>query len=125
MLFVPQVLNYAYFRNTKGSSGWSPHIDNAAMPALMHRFNSLMKSACAPAGSGCEYLDEVETAEWDQADFQDEGHFNRRGGLQFATLVAARITALNKRSSLLESHRTVRTPPEVVAKRQTAPDVKH
>jgi len=93
ILFVPQVLNYAYFRRERGSTAWTPHIDNAAMPELMPRFNALMKTVCPATESDCAYLDEVDRMDWEATDFADEGHFNKRGGLQFSRLIADRIRA--------------------------------
>jgi len=95
IVFVPQVLNYAFFKGRADSSPWSPYIKNSAMPALLDRFNSIMDLVCAPNEQSCSVLSEVLGESWQSSDFVDEGHFNRTGGDKFSKILVRHIKALN------------------------------
>lgn len=90
-MFVPQVLNYSWYRGRSDSHGWSPHIVNSAMPKLMDRFNMLMKSVCSKEASNCAFLNDVLAERWNPEDFITNGHFSRKGGEKFAEIIAQLI----------------------------------
>lgn len=90
-VFVPQVLNEAYFNTTPGSDDWTPHASNASMIELMERFNRLTQAECESHHELCAFVDEVLGAPWEPVDFVDAGHFSRTGGLKFAAIVSEAI----------------------------------
>jgi len=90
-LFVPQVLNQDWYRQHQGSDWWTPRVDNHAMPTLLRRLNHLMVVACAPSEKNCGVLDGVSAAQWEPADFLDEGHLSEKGSDAFARIVATRV----------------------------------
>ena len=81
-IFVPQVLNDAKFvqRPPVAARGWTPRIQDVAMPALMKRFGEVMGRACETGESDCQFADEVLRVRWSPEDFVDDGHFSRTGG---------------------------------------------
>jgi lysophospholipase L1-like esterase len=95
-IFVPQVLNYDDFRGRTVSRRWSPHIEDDAMPALLDRFNSIMKNVCLPEEPECLVLNEVLAERWTSSDFVDDGHFSRAGGVKFSNLVARHIRSTDQ-----------------------------
>ena len=90
VLFVPQVLDYSRFSGQSGS-WWTPHVQNAAMPGLMTRFNLFMNEVCRPHEIGCAVLNDVSKRQWARDDFIDEGHFSEKGNLAFARFIAPYI----------------------------------
>jgi lysophospholipase L1-like esterase len=96
VIFIPQVLNYADFTGKTTSRPWSPHIEDDAMPALLHRFNLIMNDACVPKAPDCIVLNEVPISDWGPGDFVDDGHFSRAGGVKFSSMVAARVKEMIK-----------------------------
>jgi len=93
-LFVPQVLNDAWYEQHTGGDWWTPHVDDHAMPALIRRFGQTMDAVCGPREPLCGVLGTVRDWKWQPDDFIDEGHFSGKGGEAFARLLAPRITAL-------------------------------
>ncbi|MEW6143507.1 MAG: GDSL-type esterase/lipase family protein [Thermodesulfobacteriota bacterium] len=101
-IFVPQVLNYPAFTGKEddiGCNGWSFHIKNGAMPQLMDRFNSIMRSVCAKDDPKCLYIDGVLDVKWEQDDFIDDGHFTKKGGEKFADVIAAELLSKTKETN--------------------------
>jgi lysophospholipase L1-like esterase len=91
-LFVPQVLNDAWYREHSGGDWWTPRIDNHAMPQLIHRFGMMMNETCIEEHDPhCSVVDEVRAWKWQPDDFVDEGHFSGKGSDAFARLLARRI----------------------------------
>jgi hypothetical protein len=95
VLFVPQVLDYSRFKGTSGS-WWTPHVQNAAMPRLLSRFNLFMKRVCHPHEIGCAVLSDVTERNWTPDDFIDEGHFSAKGNLAFAQFLAPHIREIGR-----------------------------
>ena len=91
-LFVPQVLNDAWYSQHTGGNWWTPHVDDHAMPALIRRFGLTMDAVCGPREPRCSVLGTVRDWKWQPDDFIDEGHFSGKGGEVFARLVAPKIT---------------------------------
>ena len=94
-LFVPQVMDYSRFRGESGG-WWTPHVQNAAMPRLVSRFNLLMKQVCHPHEIGCTVLNDVTERHWTSDDFIDEGHFSAKGNLAFAQFLAPYIRDIGR-----------------------------
>lgn len=95
-VFVPQILNYDKYRAEPGADYWTPHINNAAMPKLMDRFNTIMAQACGPADHNCTVLNQVLEPEWNKELFIDYGHFNKEGNRIFADILAQQISQYSK-----------------------------
>lgn len=95
VLFVPQVLDYSRFSGQSGS-WWTPHVQNAAMPALMTRFNLFMNEVCRPNEPDCAVLNAVTKLNWTRDDFVDEGHFSEKGNLSFAQFIAPYIEEIGR-----------------------------
>jgi hypothetical protein len=94
IVFVPQVLNRSFFKGRRDSDPWTPRVENDALPELLDRMNTMMASVCHHGEQDCQVLDEVSGEDWEPADFVDEGHFSRAGGLRFATALHDRILSL-------------------------------
>ena len=91
-LFVPQVLNDAWYREHSGGDWWTPRIDDHAMPELIRRFGLMMNEACNEEHDPhCSVVDEVRGWKWQPDDFIDEGHFSGKGSEAFARLLVPRI----------------------------------
>jgi hypothetical protein len=94
-IFVPQVLNDAWYRQHTGGDWWTPRIDNQAMPALIERFGQMMREICdAARDAQCAIIDDVRSLKWQADDFIDEGHFSGKGGESFARVLAPRIAQI-------------------------------
>jgi len=93
-LFVPQVLNTENYVLKGQSRTWTPYIEDAAMPALMRRFNGLMADECGAGDGSCTFVAEALAETWNGNDFVDEGHLSRQGGEKLAALLAARVRRL-------------------------------
>lgn len=91
-IFVPQVLNDAWYAKHSGGDWWTPHVDDHAMPALIRRFGLTMDAVCGPREPHCGVLAAVRDWKWQPDDFIDEGHFSGKGGEEFARLLAPKIT---------------------------------
>ena len=87
-IFVPQILNYSSFVKDGISRGWSPYIEDSAMPRLLDRFNLILNDACQVSETECVVVNEVKNEAWSPEDFVDDGHFNKIGGKKFASLLA-------------------------------------
>ena len=96
VIFIPQVLNFKAFEGKKGSRGWTPRIEDDAMPALLDRFNDFMNGLCAPREANCVVLRDVRREDWQSADFIGDGHFSRSGGEKFSRILATSIRRLMK-----------------------------
>jgi lysophospholipase L1-like esterase len=90
-VFVPQVLNDAWYAQHTGGDWWTPHVDDHAMPSLIRRFGLTMDAVCGPQETRCSVLGAVRDWKWRPDDFIDEGHFSGKGGEAFARLLAPRI----------------------------------
>ncbi len=90
-LFVPQVLDESRFSG-EGSSWWTPHVRNRAMPALLRRMNDILAGSCGADRARCAVLDVTTARAWEPEDFIDEGHFSPTGNDAFAQLIAAWVT---------------------------------
>lgn len=101
-IFVPQVLNDAWFKSHPGGDWWTRHVDNQAMPVLMRRFGLIMNETCADAehDTQCTVMDEVRAWKWQPDDFIDEGHFSGKGADAFARLLAERVKAYSSSHQL-------------------------
>ncbi len=91
VVFVPQILNYADFKDRKRPRIWSRFINDYAMPKLMDRFNSIMSDVCQAGETRCTFINDVVNVDWQSSDFKDDGHFSRQGGLKFAPIIAEKI----------------------------------
>jgi lysophospholipase L1-like esterase len=102
-LFVPQILNYYWFREEEESKTyyncWNK-IENSAMPRLMDRFNMLVKSVCPGGDPKCIFVDGVLNVNWEPDDFVDDGHFSRKGGEKFADVISRIILSKVKERGL-------------------------
>jgi hypothetical protein len=90
-LFVPQILNYRWFREEEGSKTYNNcwnKIKDSAMPRLMDRFNMLVKSVCPGSDPKCVFVDGVLNVDWEPDDFVDDGHFSRKGGEKFVDVIS-------------------------------------
>lgn len=87
VLFIPQVLNEAFYKVKPGSESWTPRIANDAMPELLDNFNRIMDHVCDPGDAQCAVLKEVRVVQWKPDDFVDAGHFSQKGNHRFATIV--------------------------------------
>jgi hypothetical protein len=90
-LFVPQILNYRWFREEEGSKTYNNcwnKIKDSAMPRLMDRFNMLVKSVCPGGDPKCVFVDGVLNVDWEPDDFVDDGHFSRKGGEKFVDVIS-------------------------------------
>jgi len=96
-LFVPQVMNDAWFEGHPGSAVWTPRVDDRAMPRLIRRLNRIMYDACELGAKDCAVYDAPAARHWSPEDFIDEGHFSERGGAAFARLLAEQILEYRKR----------------------------
>ena len=68
---------------------------SGALSRLMRDFNGLMAGVCEAGEPRCQFVGDPLGAAWTNDDFVDEGHFSRRGGEKLATMLAARIRALD------------------------------
>jgi lysophospholipase L1-like esterase len=94
MIFIPQVLNFqAYLNAHEPTHDWTPNINNRQMPALMRRFNTLMKTSIR-SDSSTLVLENVADHAWETHHFTDYGHFSREGGERFATLAKEALNNL-------------------------------
>lgn len=84
-IFVPQVLNEAQLKDDRGN-GWTPHVPETAMPAVLATFNDAMMQTTSKAGA--TVIPEVLSVDWQDADFIDSGHFSQGGAERFACAVA-------------------------------------
>jgi len=101
-LFVPQVLNEEALQRQSDRSAWTPYVRSDALGRLMRDFNRLMAGVCAAGERGCEFVAEPLEAAWTNDDFVDEGHFSRSGGEKLASMLAARIQALDLSAPAVE-----------------------
>ena len=107
VIFVPQTLNNAEFAGRTKGRRYTPRIVDDAMPGLMARFNGVMREACAAAEPGwdgaraeagrCVYAGAAAEAGWCPADFADDGHLSRAGGLKLSEIVAREVRRLPAR----------------------------
>jgi lysophospholipase L1-like esterase len=102
-IFVPQILNDAWYAQHSGGDWWTPHVDDHAMPALIRRFGLTMDAICGPREPHCGVLGAVRDWKWQPDDFIDEGHFSGKGGEAFARLLAPRIAAYASEHHLLHT----------------------
>ena len=94
-VFIPQIINPEMKRTADSSRYWTRHIDDAAFPNLMHRFNLLMTQVCDNNDSFCCFFGEMETkAEWKQKHFTPDGHFSKEGNELFSTMLVAKIKSI-------------------------------
>ena len=107
-IFVPQVLNDAWYAQHSGGDWWTPHVDDHAMPALIRRFGLTMDAVCGPREPHCGVLAAVRDWKWQPDDFIDEGHFSGKGGEAFARLLAPRIVEYVAGHRLLAASRGTR-----------------
>lgn len=106
-LFVPQILNYYWFREEERSKTYDNcwnKIENSAMPKLMDRFNMLVKSVCPGGDPKCIFVDGVLKVDWEPDDFVDDGHFSRKGGEKFAEVMSRIILSKVKEGKLGKEH---------------------
>jgi len=90
-LFVPQILNEAWYANHPNGDWWTPRIASSAMPGLIRRFGLAMDSVCGPREPHCAVFGAVRDWKWQPDDFIDAGHLSGKGGEEFARLLAPRI----------------------------------
>ena len=102
-IFVPQVLNDAWYTQHSGGDWWTPHVDDHAMPALIRRFGLTMEAVCGPREPHCGVLGTVRSWQWQPDDFIDEGHFSGKGAEAFARLLAPRIVSYATEHHLLHT----------------------
>lgn len=87
-IFIPQILNYSGYIKRETQHPWTKRIANSAMPSLMERMNQKMLSICPDSSTRCIVATEALNYSWTEADFIDEGHFSREGGIAFANIIA-------------------------------------
>lgn len=90
-IFIPQILNYEAYRGKDTARLWTPHIQDKAMPKLMERFNDIMNNICNERQPDCVVLESLRKVDWSTADFVDEGHLSKQGGMRFVEIVAERL----------------------------------
>jgi lysophospholipase L1-like esterase len=89
-IFVPQVLDYARFKDA-GSSGWIPLVPDKDVKTVMQALNQDL--AAVAKETGTLFLDKPLSVAWQNSDFVDQGHFSAAGAKKFAEAIAGDIAA--------------------------------
>jgi lysophospholipase L1-like esterase len=89
-IFVPQVLDYARFKEA-GSSGWIPLVPDKDVKTVMQALNQDL--AAVAKETGTLFLDKPLSVAWQNSDFVDQGHFSAAGAKKFAEAIAGDIAA--------------------------------
>ena len=89
-IFVPQILNYARFKNT-GSSGWIPLVPDKDVKTVMQALNQDLSTVARETGT--LFLDKPLSVAWQNSDFVDQGHFSAAGAKKFAEAIAGDVAA--------------------------------
>ena len=89
-IFVPQILNYARFKNA-GSSGWIPLVPDKDVKTVMQALNQDLSTVARETGT--LLLDKPLSVAWQNSDFVDQGHFSAAGAKKFAEAIAGDVAA--------------------------------
>lgn len=89
-IFVPQILNYARFKNA-GSSGWIPLVPDKDVKTVMQALNQDLSTVARETGT--LFLDKPLSVAWQNSDFVDQGHFSAAGAKKFAEAIAGDVAA--------------------------------
>ena len=91
VIFIPQVLNYTAYKENEAPDKWTKNIENQSMPILIDKFNLIMAGICSEKEADCKFLNNVLSLDWENSDFIDYGHFSRKGGQKFASILSKEI----------------------------------
>ncbi len=86
-VFIPQILNYARLKGP-GRYGWFPLVADKDIPAINEHFNRVLADEAHKMN--VPFIP-VSPAQFTDADFVDNGHFNAQGARKFARLIAPYI----------------------------------
>ena len=89
-IFVPQILNYARFKDA-GSSGWIPLVPDKDVKTVMQALNQDLSAVARETGT--LFLDKPLSVAWQNSDFVDQGHFSAAGAKKFAEAIAGDVAA--------------------------------
>ena len=89
-IFVPQILNYARFKDA-GSSGWIPLVPDKDVKSVMQALNQDLATVARETGT--LFLDKPLSVAWQNSDFVDQGHFSAAGAKKFAEAIAGDVAA--------------------------------
>jgi len=89
-IFVPQILNYARFKDA-GSSGWIPLVPDKDVKSVMQALNQDLSTVARETGT--LFLDKPLSVAWQNSDFVDQGHFSAAGAKKFAEAIAGDVAA--------------------------------
>ncbi len=89
-IFVPQILNYARFKDA-GSSGWIPLVPDKDVKTVMQALNQDLSTVARETGT--LFLDKPLSVAWQNSDFVDQGHFSAAGAKKFAEAIAGDVAA--------------------------------
>lgn len=86
-IFIGQIINKDY---PQGANAWAPLVKKGGFPALIERFNSLLKDAADSVHA--KYVDPGAT-NFEHHDFVDYSHFDIPGARKFAALISKDVNS--------------------------------
>ena len=86
-IFIGQIINKDY---PQGANVWAPFVKKGGFPALIERFNSLLKDTAVSVHA--KYIDPGVT-NFEHHDFVDYSHFDVPGARKFASLISSDVSS--------------------------------